>query len=145
MKDEQIILHSTPEKDLLPCPHCGGAVKIVGSGAYPELHELWSAKFRCEKCGGLYEYNWRSDPWTRTPPAVEWWNTRAETPPWTVCGYDLQQLVMVAKLLEENEISTTMLQGMYNNMASCMQIVEREFIKKLDQQLQTMLATRGGA
>lgn len=142
MQDQMVKTIKTPEKELLPCPHCGGTVKVEGAGWEPGPYELWSAKFRCQKCGGLYDYRWRSSAYKDIPTAVEWWNTRVETPPWTVCGYDLQQLVAVAGLLQENEITPVRLNDLFHDMAACHQIVEKQFIKNLDRQLQEMLATR---
>lgn len=144
MQDQMVKTINTPEKELLPCPHCGGTVKVEGAGWEPGPYGLWSADFRCQKCGGLYKYRWRSSAWEHVPTAVEWWNTRAETPPWTVCGYDRDQLVAVAGLMQEYEVTPTLLDDLCHNMAACQRIAENEFIKKMDQQLQAMLATRGG-
>lgn len=137
--DFEEMIHTTNEA-LEPCPMCGGRVSMLESSWEWGPYDLRHAKFRCSDCGGIFEYAWRSDPYKPTPNAVEWFNTRTAAPVKTCAGYDVEQLLVIADLLKENEITPGKLEDICHNLGTAVEIAQRKFTRDLDRQLQEILA-----
>ena len=105
------------------------------------LH-LKKSKFRCQDCGGLFEYSWRSSAFKRVPHAIEWFNTRRPAQVKEYQGYDVQELAMVAELLKENEITPDDLGRICRNLGDYTRVAERKFARDLLQHLQEKLAEK---
>ena len=131
---------TTKNEDLLPCPMCGGRVYMLESSWEWGPYDLRHVKYRCSDCGGIFEYAWRSDPYKHIPNAVEWFNTRTAEPLKTCAGYDVEQLLVIADLLKENEITPGKLEDICHNLGMAVEIAQRKFTRDLDRQLQERLA-----
>ena len=128
--------------ELLPCPMCGGRVLIVWASYDWDPVSPEHTKFRCESCGALFEYSWRSDPYKYRPHAIEWWNTRSPAQPWICEGYDVDQLKEVAALLKEQQIAPEHLQQICENINHGRQVAEIKFTREMLQHLQLVLETK---
>lgn len=135
---------TTPNEELRPCPMCGGRVYMLESSWEWGPYDLRHVKYRCSDCGGIFEYAWRTDPHKHVPNAVEWFNTRTAEPLKTCAGYNVEQLLVIAELLKENEITPTRLDQLCDNLGKAVQIAERKFTRDLHRQLQERLAQMPG-
>lgn len=139
MQNDMEKVITTPDEELRPCPMCGGRVSVLCSSWEWGPYDLSNVKYRCADCGGLFEYAWRSDPYKHTPNAVEWFNTRTAEPLKTCAGYDVEQLLVIADLLKENEITPGRLGQICDTLGNAVQIAERKFARDLIKQLQERL------
>lgn len=130
---------STPPEQLEPCPMCAGTVEVLSVGGGWGAFDLRHAKFRCRKCGGVFEYAWQSDSYKQQPWAIEWWNTRSPAQLKTCCGYEVEQLISIAQLLKENEITPGQLNLICENLEKAVRLVKSTVIRDIDKQLQTYI------
>ena len=142
--DRDAVIHARNE-DLEPCPFCGGRPVVVKTKWDWGPYDLRHVEIRCRKCEALFVYDWRTDPHRRVPHAIEWWNTRtpAQKRPETIQGFYLEDLLAVAALLKENDITVLDLNKLVNNLEKCITIVQQQFARDLDKQLQEYLAKGG--
>ena len=138
--DDILEVSTTPSEALEPCPMCAGRVMVEQLEFDWGPYDLRKSKFRCQDCGGLFEYAWRSSAYKRVPHAVEWFNTRRPAQVKECMGYDLQQLIAVAELLQQNEITVADLSKICRNLGDAVQIAERKFARDLQRHLQEYLA-----
>lgn len=129
-------------KDLDPCPFCAGRVTVEQLEFDWGPYDLKKSCFRCQDCGGLFEYTWRSSAYKRVPHAVEWFNTRRPAQVKEHQGYDIQELAAVAELLKENEITPTDLSRICKNFGDYTREAGRKFARDLLQHLQEVLAEK---
>lgn len=139
MQHEMEKVMGTPNEDLEPCPMCGGRVSMLTSSWEWGPYDLRHVKYRCADCGGIFEYAWRSDPYKHTPNAVEWFNTRTAAPMKTCAGYSVEELLAVADLLKENEITPGKLTQICEDLGKAVYIAQRKFTRDLAKLLQERL------
>lgn len=133
--DIEKVIH-TPDKDLEPCPFCGGNVRLEQLTFDWGPYDLRESKFRCQDCGGLFEYIWRPSGYKHVPHAIEWFNTRRPAQVKEYQGYSVEELQAVVELLKEQEITPTALADLCHNMSKAIEIAKVKFAHDLHRHLQ---------
>ena len=134
---EQVIY--TPNEALEACPFCGGNVHVEQLAFDWGPYDLKKSKFRCQDCGGLFEYAWRSSAHKHVPHAIEWFNTRSPAQVKEYQGYSVEELGAVVELLKEQEITPTDLAALCRNMSKAIEIAKVKFAHDLHRHLQEII------
>lgn len=111
---------------LRPCPFCGGAATVI---TIQDIGDRAPKFFgACTKCGVETPRTSRSrqeaaDNWNRRPKPK---GISAEQAPRTLYGYQMDQLLMVAELLQRHGVTPEDLHDLKNNFQRTFDILQEE-------------------